>query len=495
MTDNPGRVPAALCSGERLRSLLSDLPGKRVTLMGLGLFGGGEGAARFLSRRGAEVTVTDLRSAERLADPIRRLSTLPVRYRLEQHRKSDFTGADLVVANPAVPRNNSFLKAAEEAGVPLTSPMNLFLDLCTAPVAGVTGSNGKSTTTALLAAMLERSGRRVWTGGNIGVSLLGALPRVEEQDLVVLELSSFQLSDAGDLRWSPHVGVVTSLTPNHLSWHGGFDNYAAAKRHIVQFQSKADYAVLNARSEVLGDWAEQGLPGQVRFFDSSPDSARLRPGISLVEGRLVWKGERTEEVLCARTDIELPGFHNVENAMAAAAAARCLGTPAEAVRRVLRTFQGLAHRLEPVGHVEGVRFYDDSYSTTPESAVAALKSFPAPLVLVAGGYDKKLDLTPVARAAAESVEVLITLGQTGPLLARRTRRESLCSGRSVIIREAQSLQEAVRQALELSMPGTTVLFSPGCASYDMFNNYRQRGEEFQRLVRGHMEGQRRSKSA
>jgi UDP-N-acetylmuramoylalanine--D-glutamate ligase len=217
--------------------------------------------------------------------------------------------------------------------------------------------------------------------------------------------------------------------------------------------------------------------------------------MNLVEGRFVWRERRRDEVICAQDDVPLPGFHNVENAMAAAAAARCLGADARATRDALRGFVGLAHRLELVGEFGGVRFYNDSFSTTAESAVAALESFRGPLVLIAGGYDKQLDLTPLARAAARSVEVLITLGQTGPRLAQRTRQESLYVGRPVVIREAQSLEEAVGAARELSMPGTVVVFSPGCASYDMFRNYRHRGEVFKQLVRRHFGSRRRCQGA
>ncbi len=484
-----------LCSGPRLRRLLGEMAGKRVTLMGLGLFGGGEGAAQFLVARGAELTITDLRGPERLAAPLKRLSSVPARYRLGGHDLADFAEADLVVANPAVPRTNSHLHVAEDAGVSITSPLNMFLTLCPAPIAAVTGSNGKSTTAAMLAAMLEASGRKVWLGGNIGVSLLPSLSRIGSYDLIVLEMSSFQLADAGALSWSPHVAVVTNVTPNHLSWHGGFEQYATAKRHIVDFQTERDFAVLNGHDAVSQGWLSQGLPGKEIFFAGDGGPGGLRQGMNLFADRLVWREGRQDHVVCHRDEVPVLGYHNVENAMAAATAARCLGADWGSIRKALHSFLGLAHRLELVGEFNGTRFYNDSNSTTPEATVAALAGFAGPRVLIAGGYDKLLDMAPVARAAAASAEVLITLGQTGPALAQKTRQESVCAGRTVVVREVGSLGEAVAAAVELSMPGMVVLFSPACASYDMFENYRERGDAFKSLVKDHFRQGRRSRRA
>jgi UDP-N-acetylmuramoylalanine--D-glutamate ligase len=459
------------------------LAGKPVTLMGLGLFGGGEGAARFLLGRGARLTITDLRPAEKLAPTLSRLKGLPITYRLGGHATQDFTDAELVVANPAVPRTSMFLKAAADRGVPITSPMNIFLALCPAPVAAVTGSNGKSTTTALLAAMLTSAGRRVWLGGNIGISLLPSLGEVSPSDIVVVELSSFQLEDATALSWSPHVALVTNVTPDHLDRHESLEAYAAAKRTILAHQGAGDFAVLNARDPILQRWVSDGVPGRLVLFDSAPKPGGLAHGVSLLRDRLVWRNGTRDEVICLRDDVPLLGLHNAENAMAAAAAARCLGAQAGAIFDALSSFVGLEHRLELVGEFHGIRFYNDSYSTTPASGVAAVQSFRGPVTLIAGGYDKKLDMTPLARAVASRVEVLVTIGHTGPTLAEQARRESLYLGRSLVIREAGSLEEAVRVADGLSMPGSAVVFSPGCASYDMFDNYDQRGKVFKGLVR------------
>jgi len=483
MTSRPEAARVSLCSRSDLVRLIRRLDGMPVTLMGLGLFGGGEGAARFLVSREAFVTVTDLKPADKLAPSLEHLRGLPINYRLGGHSVDDFTRTGLVVANPAVPRSNACLQAAQQAGVPITSPMNIFLCLCPAPVAAVTGSNGKSTTTALLSAMLQAAGRTAWMGGNIGISLLPSVDRISPDDVVVLELSSFQLEDAQALRWSPRVAVVTNVTPNHLDRHGTVEAYAEAKRTIVRFQEPGDCAVLNARSQMLRQWAEEGLAARLLTFDSGPRPDLTRAGVSLIEDALVWHEGASMETICRRDEVPLLGLHNVENVMAAAAAARFLGVSVSEIRRAVSGFSGLEHRLELVGEFEGVRYYNDSYSTTPAAGVAAVSSFSGPLGLIAGGYDKKLDLTPFAQAVARSVNVLVTFGNTGPMLAADVQRESQLIGRSVVIRGAAGLEEAILAVHGLSPRGSVVVFSPGCASYDMFENYRHRGQAFKELVR------------
>jgi UDP-N-acetylmuramoylalanine--D-glutamate ligase len=472
-----------LCGAPELAHLMDRLDGMPVTLAGLGLFGGGVGAARFLAAAGADLTITDLRTEDELAGSVSVLEGLPVRYRLGEHVEEDFTGAALVVASPAVPRDSRFLLAASQAGVPVTSPMNLFVRACPARIAGVTGSNGKSTTTTMLAGMVRADGHRVWLGGNLGGSLLPDLGRIDPRDTVVLELSSFQLQDASFLQWSPHVAVVTNVSPNHLDRHGTMADYVGAKEAIFRFQGPDDCTILNAHDRQTGAWLAQGLPGRLHFFDSEPNPASLRRGTSLVEDRLVWRGSNGLEVLCTTADLRVPGLHNVENALAAAAAARCLGCGAAAVREGVRGFSGLEHRLELVAEVDRVRYYNDSNSTTPASSIAAVRSFDVPVVLIAGGYDKKLDLKPLACAAVEEADVFITMGATGPRLAALAREALAAQGGTAQIVEAQSLAEAVAAAAQRALPGAAVVFSPGCASYDMFANYEVRGKAFRDLVR------------
>jgi UDP-N-acetylmuramoylalanine--D-glutamate ligase len=472
----------SLCPARQLREILLNLSGKRVVLMGLGLFGGGEGAARFLVQRGARVTVSDVKTAQQLAPAIQRLSDLPIEYQLGSHDPDAVLKSELVIVNQAVPKTAPVLHECSRAGVPLSSAMNIFLTLCPAPVAAVTGSAGKSTTTAMLAAMLQAAGLHVRLGGNIGVSLLPVVQDIKAEEIVVLELSNFQLEDAAFLPWSPHVAVVTNIKPNHLDRHESFDDYVAAKKTIVDHQTKADAAVLNASDPILLEWVKQGIRSEVFFFDAAPQNGQLVRGMNLRNGRLIWNDSTGRHVICSRDHVSLPGEHNVANAMAAAAAARWRGAGAEHIRAALSAFKTLEHRLEKCGQFSGITFYNDSDATMPESTIAALGSFPAPITLIAGGYNKKLELTPLAGAIAEKAEVLITFGASGPSIAQLTREAGLIAGKTLIIREVSSLPEAVESAAELSMPGSTVLFSPACASFDMFENFAERGRIFKKLV-------------
>jgi UDP-N-acetylmuramoylalanine--D-glutamate ligase len=475
--------PVRLCPAQRLKSILENLDGRRVVLVGLGMFSGGEGAARYLVSRGARLLVTDLKDAGILAPVLRRLSDLPIEYRLGEHRFEDVEKADLLVANQAVPRTAPLLRHAAQCGVPLASPMNCFLTLCPAPVAAVTGSVGKSTTTVMLAAMLSAGGRRVHLGGNIGINLLPRLSEIAPGDIVVLEISCFQLEDAACLPWSPHVGVVTNLTPNHLDRYRDHAAYAESKRAIVAFQRPGDAAVLNARDAVLQQWARKEVRGTLLLFDPEPSDGPMVQGTNLRNGRLVWNNGTGQQVICSAEQILVPGAHNVANALAAAAAARWMGVEADAIRGALEEFRGLEHRLEECGRFDGMTFYNDSDATTPESTVAGLQSFESPLTLIAGGYNKGLDLGPMAEAVARRADVLVAMGQCGPDLAQRTREAGLHRGATPIIREVDSLQAAVRAAIKLSMPGSSILFSPGCASFDMFQNFAERGRCFKALVR------------
>lgn len=495
MTPGKHESPCPLCPPERHAEILADLRGKRVSLIGLGLFGGGEGAARFLAGRGAQVTVTDLKGADELEPVLKRLSDLPLRYQLGGHDAEDLLRSDLVVANLAVPRCADVLRRCRDAGVPLTSPMNMFLTLCPVPVTAVTGAVGKSTTTAMLAIMLRQDGRRVRLGGNIGISLLPFVDQIRSDESVVLELSSVQLEDAVHLRWAPQVAVVTNVSPNHLDRYGTFQAYAEAKRGILAFQSGADTAILNAADPVTGQWLRRGIGGRLLRFDPVSGSGPLVAGMNLRGGLMVWQEGTRQQVVCSPRHVSLPGAHNVANAMAAAAAACRLGVSPAAIRRALASFKTLEHRLEPCGRLGGMTFYNDSDATAPQSTVAGMASFDGPLTLIAGGCNKDLDMAPLAAAVARRAQALVTIGRDGPVIAHLTRLACLEAGRSLPIREAGSLREAVEAAVELSAPGSTVLFSPACASFDMFQNFVERGRRFKELVADLEHRHRRARSA
>lgn len=450
--------------------------GCRVTVMGLGRFGGGVGVVNFLVERGAAVTVTDLLPAEDLHESLAAIDVDALEaLHLGGHVEKDFHAADAIVVNPAVRRDHPMLNVAREAGVPLTSEMNLFWQLRKGPVVGVTGSNGKSTTAALIHAILRADGWSVRLGGNIGGSLLPVVDDIGPNDWTVLELSSFQLHDLNRIPSSPEVAVVTNFAPNHLDWHGGVDEYRHAKQTIVRWQCPDGISVLNDDDPEISQWCFHGHCFRFGGRDTG------KPGVFRVRDELVLRDESGAATTTpVWSDLPLRGEHNLRNAMAAAAAAVALGVPATSIERGLRSFEPLPHRLQFVGECRGRRFYNDSLATTPESAIAALEAFEEPVVLLAGGSDKGVDLSDFAACIAARAKAVALMGDTaealGLLIASQRTSER------PVARECRSFEETFAWALEHSSAGDTILLSPGCASFGWFRNFAERGERFQRLV-------------
>lgn len=449
---------------------MNHLNNRNVLVMGLGLFGGGVGAVRFLCESGANVTVTDLRSEEELQESILALEGCSVSYVLGRHDASDFADADLVVANPGVPRTSKFLGIAESEGIPVTTEICLFVERCQAPIIGITGSSGKTTTTALLVAMLEKGTRKVYSGGNIGGSLLSELESISTDSLVVLELSSFQLDRLGDLNWSPYLAVVTNFTPNHLDVHGSLEAYRTAKKQIVLNQNPDDITILNEDDPEVREW------GKGNAFRFSTEGPVLR-GTYASSGRIIHNLSGTTVELCETDSLNLPGKHNLQNALAATCAALSLGVPNACIRPVLEKFEGVEHRLEFVSEVGGVRFLNDSIATSPERTLVALRSVSGRIILIAGGYDKGLAFDQLGIDIGERVSHLVLIGATAGAIAA-----AVPCDKPTTIHCADSLEGAVEISEAVAREGDTVLFSPASASYDMFRNFVDRGVRFKELV-------------
>ena len=464
-----------------------DYSGQRVLVMGLGSFGGGLGAVKFFVSRGALVTVTDMRPVEKLAESLTELSAslaaTAVEFKLGWHDEEDFRRADLIVVNPAIRRDHSCLEIARRERIPLTSEMNLFWQWCRAPIVAVTGSNGKSTTTALTYSILshhvgqENSSRRCWLGGNIGVSLLPHVAEIDENDVVVLELSSFQLADLARLQVSPAVSVVTNFSPNHLDWHDEVAHYRWSKQTMLRWQEASQVAVLNGDDADVSAWPTCGERltfgmadrGEFGVFAESGDGERVRVRLS----------DRDELVPLGKW-LKLPGRHNLANAMAATCAAMRFGAGLTAVQQGLENYQPLPHRLQFVAEVAGRRYFNDSLATTPESAEVALEAFTSPIVLLAGGYDKQVDLSQMASAIARRVKAVALMGQTAARL--RELIEQTPGNQCRVSSELSSLREVCEWAVAQSDEGDVVLLSPGCASYDWFRNFADRGQQFTEFV-------------
>jgi UDP-N-acetylmuramoylalanine--D-glutamate ligase len=467
--------------------MITDFRGRRVTVMGLGSFGGSIGAARFLAQQGANVTVTDLKPADELADSIARLSDVPpAAMHLGGHQDRDFTDTDLVVVSPAVPKASRYLRLAADAGVPLTSEIALFWERNPGRTICVTGSNGKSTTAALVHALLSnatdsaRPNRKCWLGGNIGGSLLPVVDQMAPDDWVVLELSSFQLEDLAPLAPSPQVAIVTNLSPNHLDRHGTIDAYRAAKQNILRWQTANCVAVLNQNDPDVSQWPTQAR----KFWFGRDDEGRqgmFAVGFEGYKRRALYRCGPRERVLPLGNWLSLPGTHNFQNALAATCAVLALGANLPEIEAGLLQFRGLPHRLELVAERGGRNFYNDSKATTPEAAALAIDAFRAPIVLLAGGYDKEIDLEPLARAiVAHRVKAVSLMGQTAESLRAKIRAAD--EHAQIVTKCHVTFGAAFDWAVAQSAPGDVVLLSPGCASYDWFRNYEARGEEFRRLT-------------
>ncbi|HKQ46640.1 MAG TPA: UDP-N-acetylmuramoyl-L-alanine--D-glutamate ligase [Phycisphaerae bacterium] len=459
-----------------------EFSGKRIVVMGLGRFGGGIGVTRWLCKQGANVHVTDLATRDDLAASLDALIGLPFTHRLGSHDECDLDGCNLLVVSPAVDKVKSdFFKAAIRRGIPWTSEMNLFLQRCRGQIVGITGTVGKSTTTAMIGAILESAHRstgwghgRVWLGGNIGKSLLDELPSIGKRDIVVLELSSFQLEDAAQIRRSPQIAVVTNLRDNHLDRHGTMPAYADAKANIYRFQSADDWVVMpkgEGIEHLPADWTDRR---QLVRYGIDATSRRIR-----IEGRAE-TGLPTSDTA---VQLAVPGLHNLQNAAAALAVARILGVTDPASCVALAHFAGLVHRLEFVREYQGVKYYNDSKATTPDAAMTSLRAFDGGVVMMVGGSDKGSPFEELGRLIAQRAKAAVCIGQTAPQIAAAIV-SAKCDTPGPEIRTATTFSEAIDSARELAEKGDVVLLSPACASYDWFKNYEERGDHFKKTVLG-----------
>ncbi len=445
----------------------SSFQDRRALVLGLGRFAGGVETTRFLTGEGATVVVSDAAPRALLEAPAAEAEALGATLHFGAQTPALLDGIDVVVASPAMPFDHPVLEAARAQSIPITTEMNIVLARCRAPVFGVTGTKGKSTTATLLANMLEAAGHTVHLGGNIGRPLVAQVDRIPPEARLVLELSSFQLWWTRSIGISPHLTLVTNLFPDHLDRHGAMEAYAEAKRAALDFQTPDDVAVLPADDDAVraAGWLEAGDARRVFYGTDDLDVA---------DNRLHWTSPTEREVRL--TGWRLLGPHNLRNALAAAVAASQadLSTP-DSVRRGAMATEPLPHRLEPVAEVDGVLYVDDSNATNPRSTVAALEALDRPVVLLLGGKDKGTDPAALLRRVAQRAKAVVGLGTTGPALVRAVR-DALAAC------ESADMPSAVRSARELAVPGDVVLLSPGYSSLDEYVSFAERGAEFRKAI-------------
>ena len=460
-----------------------ELANQRIVVLGLARQG--IALARFLAEQGAQVTVSDVKTADQLAAAIRSLDGLSIKYVLGGHPAELLDGCDRLCLSGGVPVDLPIVVEAQKRGIELANDAQVFVERCAlrfastpkcVPVIGITGSAGKTTTTALTGEMLKAAGFKTWVGGNIGNPLIADLASIEPGDKVVMELSSFQLEV---MTTSPHIAAVLNITPNHLDRHPSLEAYRAAKKRILDFQDYRDVAVLgydDAETRKLAGDAR----GYVRFFSQS---ALVGRGAFVRQGNLVLRRDE-EQVVCAARDLKLRGPHNVWNVLAACALASEAGAHVEAMAQVATSFAGVAHRLQRVRELRGVRYYDDSIATAPERLIAALRSFDEPIVLLCGGRDKHLPWEEAARLMVERVSHVVLFGEMTELVKSHISSLRRKSNVKSIVHEAGTLENAVEVAAQVAEPGDVVLLSPGGTSFDAFKDFAERGDRFIEVVNG-----------
>lgn len=455
---------------QRGPAYLASLAGRRVAVVGLAR--SGLAAARLLAGAGARVVATDLRPLDALGPEARALGEAGVRLLVGGTFPEAVADVDLVVVSPGVPLDSPQLGPARARGTPLIGELELGWRAMQADTVAITGTNGKTTTTALTGALLAEQVRPVRVAGNIGTPLAAHALTVSADALVVCEVSSFQLETVD--AFHPRVAAVLNVTPDHLDRHGSFEAYVAAKARIFANQTPADCAVLNA-----DDPATVGLAARTRasvvWFSRRRELPR---GVFVREGWIVARLDGGLEPVCPVAEIPLRGAHNVENVLAATACALWAGLAPEAIRRAVGRFRGVPHRIEFVREVDGVQYYNDSKGTNVASTIRALEAFDERLVLIAGGLGKGQDFAPLAEAARGRVAHAVVIGRDGPAIAAALERVG------IPVSAAPSLEAALERARAVARPGDVVLLSPACASFDMFRDFEHRGDVFKQLVGG-----------
>lgn len=455
---------------------------KRITVFGLGLNDGGAGTVAFLVRQGArEVIVTDIKSREELAPSIQKLAAYKnITYVLGQHRPEDFTTVDMVIKNPVIPWTNEYVKTALEHHIPVEMDSSLFFRLCPAPIIGVTGSKGKTTTASLIAHILEQAGKPVVRVGISQVGVLGMLEKVTKDTLVVFELSSWRLSALSALKKSPHIAVLTNIYPDHLNYYKTMDAYMDDKKNIFAFQKGSDIVVANFDNEAVRGMV-QDAPGSLLFASTEmtlEDGGAWRDGETLLVSN-----QGKEQVLLPVQEVPLRGEYNLTNALLAALATLAAGVSLPQVRAGIKNFSGVPHRMEKVAEKNGVSYYNDTAATIPDAAVAALRSFTEPVILIAGGSDKRLDFSLLAQEILSRPKGLILFKGEGTEKILQALRGMLPpEERERRFEVVGSMAKAVELASRSAEPGDVVLLSPGAASFGLFKNEFDRGEQFRKAV-------------
>ncbi len=449
-----------------------ELKDKLVVVVGLGRRTGVE-TVKFLDAAGAQVIVTDTKDQGELKEEIKALADCQVQFDLGGHSLNLILQSDLIIISPGVPVDIPLLVKARAEEIEIISEIELAYRYCKAPIVAITGTNGKTTTTTLIGQIFNATGRHTVVGGNIGRALIADVPQLEREDLVIAEISSFQLEAIKSFK--PQISLFLNITPDHLDRHGSFDEYLKAKRRMAINQDQGDYAILNYDDPLVREFGEY-TNANVVFF--SQKTKLDLPGVYLEENKIVSNLSGKLEEIIDVDQIRIKGPHNLENALGAVAVGLLLKVDRKVLVQKLKEFSGVEHRIEDVAVIDGVRFINDSKGTNPIAAIKALETFEPPIILIAGGKDKNSDFDDFAQVAVKKVKAMVLLGETAEMIDSSLREFGYEA-----IHHVNTLENSVKVAKDLAAGEGIVLLSPACASWDMFNNYEERGELFKETVR------------
>lgn len=456
--------------------------GKRVTVFGLGISGGGVGTVEFLVKRGAkEIIVTDAKSEAELAASVAKICDLPgVTLSLGSHRKEDFTDVDMVIKNPRILWTNEYIQLAQEYGIPVEMDSGIFFELCSRPIIGVTGTKGKTTTATAIAHLLRRAGCSVLEVGVSDRPVLSLLDEVRDDTVVVFELSSWRLSGLRSVKKSPHIAVFTNFFPDHLNYYESMEEYFSDKANIFCFQREQDVFVYNAGDARLREAAASVFSQLFPFAVHDVN----RDGVFLRESSIVVRKKGVESIVAETSDIRIPGEHARLNMLAAISAVSAYGVLLEHLSEDLASFAGVPHRLEYVGEKRGICWYNDTAATVPDAAIAGMRSFGESLILIGGGSDKNLSFDEMGRYIAETSNVLGVVLFTGDASEKLVTAIRVHGGEKKILGRASSMKESIDLVLSQSILPKVALLSPGAASFGVFQNEFDRGDQFRAQVGG-----------
>jgi len=451
--------------------------------MGLGLNQGGLGVTKFLAKEGAQLLVTDLKTKEELGPSLEKLKDFDIKYVLGQHREEDFINTDMIIQNPAVLNDSKYLKIARDRGIPVETDLGLFFQLCPSKnIIAIGGTKGKSTVSQLIYQIFKEAQKDTALAGNIGISVLDILEKITPQTWVILEISTWQMEGMKDYQFKPHTAVLTNILPDHLDRYPNFGEYAQAEKLIFKYQQSNDNLVVNFDNKETHR-AKREANSKVYWFSAKE---KIESGCYLENDKLVFQSREYKMPFAKISDLPLPGPHNLENILAASTVGFIHKIPAEIILKAIKSFPGIPYRLELITKFKGIKFYNDTCATTPEATLAALKSFPhQPIILILGGKDKKLDYEKLGKFIGKNKEIkkIILLQHPDYDASSKilTALKKHLDSEKII--QTSNLKVGVEVALQQAQANDIILLSPAAASFGMFKNEFDRGDQFNKTVK------------